>query len=271
MEDYAKYREDNVRPEGGFKFYPYTLYAEPGNNVPLHWHEEIEIMYTKADGILMLDGQRIEYRNNDILFFNSRQLHSTYHITAGWAYHILIHPDLFCAGYILDDSDKCFHFPERISSDDVLSRQIMEDLLHIPAPLSDIDKVYVMKKLLELLHNLMDKGYIVIRNEPETSTQTGYIISAIEYISNNLYHRIPIQNIADYIGISKEYLMRLFKQYTGYTINSYIQTHRLRKAYTDLEAGYSLTDIIYKYDYSDTAYFCRLFKKHYGVSPGKIK
>lgn len=128
-----------------------------------------------------------------------------------------------------------------------------------------------MSKLFELLFYLMDKGYLIIENETGITTQESYIKSALEYISQNLSHRIPVQSIADEVGISKEYLMRLFKIYTGETINSYIQAHRLEAAKNDLSAGYSLTDIIYKYDYSDVAYFCRLFKNHYGISPGKFK
>lgn len=271
MKKHDEYREDNVRPKDGFKFYPYTLYAEPGENVPLHWHEEFEIMLTKADGFLMLDGQTIEYKNNDILFFNSRQLHSTYHKTNGWAYHILIHPDLLNAGCILEEKGKEFHFPTIIKADDMVSRQIVEDFLQISFPISDMDKMRVMKKLFDLIYHLMSEGYQMIDDEQDTSIQTSYIKSAIKYINHNLTNKIHVQAVADHIGISKEYLMRLFKQYTGETINSYIQIHRLEAARKDLIAGYSLTDIVDKYDYSDSSYFCRLFKKHYGVSPGKIK
>lgn len=65
--------------------------------------------------------------------------------------------------------------------------------------------------------------------------------------------------------------MRLFKLYTGETVNSYVQARRLDAAKNDLSGGYSLTEVVYRYDYSDTAYFCRLFKKQYGISPGKFK
>lgn len=271
MEDYGRYREENGRPISGFMFSVYTLYANPGLNVPLHWHEEIEILLTKADGILILDGKKINYCKDDILFINSRQLHSTYHTSAGWAYHILVHPELFCTGNILNDKNKIFHFPEKLDSADISScSHILEDIIHIPTPISDANKLFIMSKLYEMLFYLMNNGYSIIEKEPDTTVQTGYIKSALEYIGHNLSHKIPVQSIADEVGISKEYLMRLFRLYTGETINSYIQTHRLEAAKNDLAAGYSLTDIIYKYDYSDVAYFCRLFKKHYGISPGKF-
>lgn len=270
MEDYYRYREENGRLASGFMIYTYNLYANPGPNVPLHWHEEVEIMFSKTDGVLILDGKKISFREEDILFINSRQLHSTYHINAGWSYHILVHPELFSRN-ILNDKNKRFYFPEKLNSDDISYRQILEDIIQIPAPISDTDKLFVMSKIFELLFYLTDNGYSVIENKPEMTAQTRYIKSAIEYITQNLRHKIPVQSIADEVGISKEYLMRLFKLYTGETVNSYIQAHRLEAAKNDLAAGYSLTDIIYKYNYSDVAYFCRLFKKQYGISPGKFK
>lgn len=271
MDDYAKYHEINDRLSTGFMFYIYTLYADPGPNVPTHWHEEAEILYTKADGLLILDGKKINYRADDILFINSRQLHSTYHTTSGWAYHILVHPELFHAGNILDDKNKTFHFPERIEAHDPACKRILEDMIHVQTPASDADRLFLMSRLYDLLYYLLDNGYPLIENEPADTVQTGYIKSAIRYIEKNLTGKIPAQSIANEIGISREHLMRLFKLYTGETLNSYIQSHRLEAAKKDLADGYSLTDIVYKYDYSDTAYFCRLFKRHYGMSPGKYK
>ena len=270
LKDYAKYREDTVRPEGGFMFYLYYLFANPGPNVPLHWHDEVEIMLSKADGVMMLDGKKIEFHENDILFINPRQLHYTYHIKPGWSYHILLHPDLFCTQTILKDKNKRFYFPEIIRSASEPYIRILEELLQIPLPISDIHKLFVMSKIFEFLHHLMEDGHLIIEDEPTMTAQTGYIKLALDYISQNITHKIPVQSIADEVGISKEYLMRLFKLYTGETVNSYINTHRLESAKDDLAAGFSLTDIVYKYDYSDVAYFCRLFKKQYGISPGKF-
>jgi len=269
MKDYIKYREDGVRPTGGFTFYQYNLYAIPGVNVSPHWHDEIEILFPKTDGTLILDGEIIEFCEDDILFINSRQLHSTYHTKSGWSYHFLIHPNTLCIKEILNDKGKRICFPKKIEAGKTPCKIILEDIMKLPTPISDTNKFFIMSKMFELLFYLADKGYATVEDKPKMTVQEGYVKSALEYIQQNICHKIPIQSIADELGVSKEHLMRLFKTYTGETINSYIQTRRLEEAKNDLHAGYSLTDVIYKYDYSDVAYFCKLFKKHYGVSPGK--
>lgn len=271
MEDYFRYKEENDRPAGGFKFYIYNIYGTTGLSVPLHWHDEIEILYPKTEGELILDGNTISFHRNDILFMNSKQLHSTYLTKEGWAYYILVHPDLLSAHHILDDKSKGFHFPEKINYDAPFCRQIMEDIVHIPAPISDTNKLFVMNKLFGLLYYLADNGYSVIENEPKITYQTVYVKSALEFIHQNIRRKMAINDIADAVGISKEYLMRLFKLYTGETVNSYVQARRLDAAKNDLADGYSLTEVVYKYEYTDSAYFCRLFKKQYGISPGKYK
>ena len=271
MDNFSSYYENDIRRAGAFKFYQYTLYAVPGPNVPLHWHEEFEIVLQRSDGILSLDGEKISYRSDDILFINPRQLHSTYNTSEGWSYHFVIHPELLCENCISDNKNSEFHFPEIIDSSDTYCRQIVEDLLFIPTPISVRNRLFIMNKLFELLLHLSDKGYPIIEENADMSAQTEYVKSAIRYIQKNLTHKIPVQNIADDIGISKEYLMRLFKHYTGETINSYMQNHRMEAAIHDLDAGFSLADIIEKYDYNDVSYFYRLFKKKYGVTPGKYK
>ena len=267
--DYAKYREDNGRTTNGFSFYQYNLYAIPGLNVSPHWHDEFEILFPKTDGFMILDGEKITFEADDILFINPRQLHSTYHTNAGWSYHFVIHPDLLSLGNILNEKNKRFHFPEKINAGETPCRMILEEIMQLPTPISDTNKLFIMSKLFEILFYLLENGYSSVENEPNMTVQAGYIKSALEYIHQHIKHKISVQSIADEVGISKEHLMRLFKTYTGETVNSYIQIHRLEKACQDLVAGYSLTDIVYKYDYSDVSYFCRLFKNRFGVSPGK--
>lgn len=271
MKDYFRYKEENDRPAGGFKFYLYNIYGTVGLSVPLHWHEEIEILYPNTEGELILDGSKISFGRNDILFVNSRQLHSTYLTKEGWAYYILVHPDLLCAHSIFNKKNEGFHFPEKINGDTILCRQIMDDIVRIPAPISDKNKFFVMNRLFGLLYYLADNGYPITECESNRTYQTGYIKGALEYIHQNIRHKIAIRDIADEVGISKEYLMRLFKLYTGETVNAYVRARRLEAAKDDLAGGYSLTEVVYRYEYSDTAYFCRLFKKQYGVSPGKYK
>lgn len=95
---------------------------------------------------------------------SGRSASVTYHINAGWSYHILVHPEIFSRN-ILNDKNKRFHFPEKLDSDDISYRQILEDILHIPAPISDANKLFVMSRIFELLFYLTDNGYSVIENK----------------------------------------------------------------------------------------------------------
>jgi AraC-like DNA-binding protein len=43
---------------------------------------------------------------------------------------------------------------------------------------------------------------------------------------------------------------------------------RLRRAQRELERGRSLSLIVAELGYRDEAYLCRVFKAHYGITPG---
>jgi AraC-like DNA-binding protein len=76
--------------------------------------------------------------------------------------------------------------------------------------------------------------------------------------------------IASSIGISLRYLQKLFEE-TGETPNQYIRQRRLKRAWQDLKdplyAGQSIAEISLRWGFSDAAYFSRMFKDVYGISP----
>ncbi len=113
-----------------------------------------------------------------------------------------------------------------------------------------IDSIYTLKKM----KNKVDIGKIK------------------EYADGNYTKNITLDRVADTFFISKEYLSKLFKQYTNQSFSSYVTQKRMEKAY----------ELISKFDlpikeaslmtgYKDQAHFYKMFKKHYGVTPGEIK
>lgn len=93
-----------------------------------------------------------------------------------------------------------------------------------------------------------------------------------EYVDANYTKSITLERVADTFFISKEYLSKIFKQYNGESFSSYITKKRMEKAY----------ELICKFDipikkaslltgYKDQAHFYKMFKKHFGKTPGEIK
>lgn len=95
----------------------------------------------------------------------------------------------------------------------------------------------------------------------------------IEYISLN-YHKMSlgIEAIARASGFSRYHLMRLFHTKTGLTVNQYLTKIRLQKAVTLLKKGdLTIDEVAHMVGYSGSNYFCKVFRKVLGFSPGNFK
>ena len=53
------------------------------------------------------------------------------------------------------------------------------------------------------------------------------IEACIDYIENHIQHKILLDELAAYTGISKFYLHRIFKSLTGESLFDYIQSRKL--------------------------------------------
>ena len=98
------------------------------------------------------------------------------------------------------------------------------------------------------------------------------ICNILNYIDNNLFTKISIDELANYFHYDKYYIVKLFKKEIGYTIISYINKLRIYYALKDINNSDNLfINISLKYGFYSLEYFSEIFKKEVGVSPRKYK
>jgi AraC-like DNA-binding protein len=79
--------------------------------------------------------------------------------------------------------------------------------------------------------------------------------------------------IAEGNGISLRYLYTLFSGH-GTTVSGWVQRRRLQRCRAELDGadtGASITEIAYRWGFSDSAHFSRLFKATFGTSPTQYR
>ena len=80
------------------------------------------------------------------------------------------------------------------------------------------------------------------------------------------------ENIAFALGLNRSYLTRLFKEATGYSLQEYLLTYRMKMAIKLLsENKLSVSEIAEAVGYTDTFTFSKAFKRHFGQSPSACK
>ncbi|MEO1448797.1 MAG: AraC family transcriptional regulator [Bacteroidota bacterium] len=80
-----------------------------------------------------------------------------------------------------------------------------------------------------------------------------------------------LEAVARVSALSEFHLARLFKQCFGQTVFSYHEQLKMAQARELLSQGQEpIVDVAIALGYTDTSYFIRRFKKHFGTTPGKF-
>lgn len=104
------------------------------------------------------------------------------------------------------------------------------------------------------------------KKQPEFSP---HIRNCIKYINENLSEKISVSAVAEYCGISADYLSQIFKKEIGENLSSYILRQKLEKAKILLLSGTSSKEICIEVGFSSQAYFVTVFKRFYKMTPSE--
>ena len=96
------------------------------------------------------------------------------------------------------------------------------------------------------------------------------VIDVITYIQEHLTEEINVDVLAGQCYVSKYYLMRQFKEATGYSIHQYINEKRIQAARRMILSGMPASQACYECGFHDYSTFARRFKRIVGTAPSKL-
>lgn len=94
-----------------------------------------------------------------------------------------------------------------------------------------------------------------------------------DYIECNLGKSLSLEELSNAAGFSKYHFSRIFQGILHEPLAQYVNRIRMEHALFLLahRGDKNITDIAYELGLSDSAVFCRSFKKYYGVSPREYR
>lgn len=109
-------------------------------------------------------------------------------------------------------------------------------------------------------------------NKKETKesihSQNDEIRKAISYIDSNLTINLTLEDVANHVYLSQFYFSRLFKKEIGVSFITYLNQQRIEQAKVLLtQSNLSIKSISQTIGYSQTSYFCKIFKELVGMTP----
>jgi two-component system response regulator YesN len=138
--------------------------------------------------------------------------------------------------------------------------------------LKEIDEADTVEKAVLWLLSV-GNAFIDVIAEKNTGSEKGVISTVIDYIQQNYSSEsLSVQEIAGVCHMNSAYLGQLFRKRMGYSITEYIHNLRIEQAKQLLiETDLNIESIANQTGFKDRSYFCKVFKKKTGLSPGEYK
>lgn len=278
MNLFLQYQETGTRPMRDIPFYIYDLkVTEPGPHVPIHWHEELEIILPSVPGCLEIDGNRFPFQEGDIMFVNPYELHATRIHRPGQVCHMLLRSDcfqflhdtaFFSTGRKLTEGE--LSFPTLITADDPANRALLPPILQMAAmkPPSDEAMAFHLASLFfSILSTLFAQNRLLPSAPDQHALCIRYVKQSIRYMYLHLDEKLSVPLLADTAGLSEGYYTRLFKKYTHTSPARFLSDLKLETACACLASGLTVTEAAQKVGIDNISHFIRLFKQKYGITP----
>lgn len=281
----------NIMPDLSYETYRkvdtegiYLSYSTaPGGYHPLHWHEEIELLYQlNGRSDIQIDGKKYQIQNKLLTVINSRQVHSI-HTYSDTSMFICVHiskkliekyiPDIdLYRIYCIPDDIPDSQFPEYLS----VCRQ-MEALLRLyitdkPAWQMESEGI-ILQVLAQLIRHFSRKfapDEIGLSSADRISFNR--IRDVITYVEEHFREPISLQDIAGHLSLGREYFCRFFKKNMGMSFLRYLNEVRISHVYRDLEqTDAPIAEIAEKNGFHNQKLFNRTFREVYGCTPSAVR
>ena len=117
----------------------------------------------------------------------------------------------------------------------------------------------MVESFMDAMFNAADKG-------------NAYVRKALQYIAANYDSPLTLPEVAAQLGVSPNYFSTLFHKTVGVSFREHLCRVRVEQSKRLLlSTQYPLNDIAVAVGFSDQSYYCKVFKRITGLSPGQYR
>ncbi len=121
------------------------------------------------------------------------------------------------------------------------------------------------------LSDLITEQAVQIATQRQAKTKSA-VEQAIEFIQENLYREISLDNVATQLHFTPSYLANQFKKATGETVVEYISRLKMEKAAEMVcDPDIKIATVAQALGYNDRRYFSELFRRKYDCTPSEYR
>lgn len=143
---------------------------------------------------------------------------------------------------------------------------------YVLKPMEPEELEAVLKRAVERIETGRQNARMKSKITSEDSYEDIVYEKILPYIDENLAKQLSVKDIADYVSLNPQYMMRLFKKKTGKGVWAYVTDCRMKLAKDLLlKTDWPIEAITEKCGYISSAHFASLFKRLEDVTPGQYR
>lgn len=252
-------------------------------HVPWHWHEEVEFNYV-VSGKMMVKTTDKEYifHEGEAFYINSNVLAAMEKVEGEprcLTDSYLFHP-VFLSGHFRSIFETKYVEPVihnkgldvlEIRGNNDIQKEMLRKLRQVPKLQNEENFEFKIRNIfseiwLLLLEEMKNMDYPVKRENQDR------IQSMISYIQQHYQDKITLEEIASSAAVGTRECLRCFQKNIQKTPFEYLLDYRIERAENLLlTTNDSIVDIALQCGFSNSAYFCKVFKELRHITPGKFR
>lgn len=131
--------------------------------------------------------------------------------------------------------------------------------------------LYEIQSLLYRFFSILTKDALIDSSQAPSQSNI-YIERAIDYIRNNYFRGIKVQDIADYLCVNRSYLYTLFEKNLNISPKDFLTKFRITRAQELLSySEIPIESVALSCGYQDTLVFSKAFKRSVNVTPSEYR
>jgi len=220
-------------------------------NITVNYPYELDRSLTQY--ILLGDNERSTMIVNSIfeVLKNQKYVHKTY-------------LNIFCS-LLLNSLMK------QIIDLDIKEDEVFKEYLDFAALTSRVLRLREFDECIIIFTDIVQNMCTII-NEHRQLTNHTQVKVIIDYINEHYAEPISMELVADYTGMNRCYVGRLFKQYINLSMTDYLNQIRIKKAVNLLNTtDMKILEISEKVGFNSTHYFIKIFRKVMNMTPGQYR
>lgn len=254
------------------------FWTNKGQYTPPHWHAAIELIYVlNGTGSVTFDGKEYITRAGQFLVVDSNRIHEMN--CAEVSMMIIIQfsrkrmknyvkeiekISLSCSGEALVRGKE-----KEYSSICSLLKRLSPLYIKQPVGYQLESQAIAMEVLFELLNSFGEEKNGTTEEKEIVLSRLGEIT---DYIEERHMEPIPLEDIASYFFLSREYFSRFFKKNMGVPFTRYVNQVRLLHIYHDIcNTEEKIMSLAEKHGFKNYKLFNKMFHEIYGCTPREAR